>query len=80
MKLEAQFLLLFVVCLGAGLLAAGGLSYRVESDHARHELAATAELVLETADALKAYTTEEIAPSLAGSAEAVQRLSLPYSE
>lgn len=80
MRLEAQFLILFVVCLGVGLLLAGGLSYRVESDHARHELAATAELVLETADALKAYTTEEIAPSLAGSAEAVQRPSLPSYE
>lgn len=77
MRLESQFLILFVVCLGAGLLAAGGLSYRVESDHAQHELAATAELVLETADALKAYTTDEIAPSLARSTEALKRPSLP---
>lgn len=77
MRLEAQFLVLFVVCLGVGLLLAGGLSYRVESDHARHELAATAELVLETADALKAYTTEEIAPRLGESAESVQRPALP---
>lgn len=76
-KLETQFLILLVVCLGLGLLAAGSLSYRVESDHARHELATTAELVLETADSLREYTLDEVAPRFGRSADAVQLPALP---
>lgn len=76
MRLEVQFATLFVVCLGLGLLAAGGLSYRVESDHARHELEANAELVLETATALRGYTREEIAPLVGKSVDQVERPSL----
>ena len=60
--LETRFVVVFVVCLGLGLLTAGGLSYRVESDHARHELETTALLVLETAAALRGYTRGEVAP------------------
>lgn len=77
MRLETQFLILLVVCLGFGLLAAGGLSYRVESDHARHELATTAEVVLETADALREYTATEVAPLLGGSVEPLQPAARP---
>jgi Protein of unknown function (DUF3365) len=64
MKLETRFAAIIALCFCLGVMVAGFLSYRLESRHAQAEIKQKADLVLETALAMRAFASEEIAPVL----------------
>jgi protein-histidine pros-kinase len=65
MKLLAKFSLIFVVVFGLGLALAGGLSYAMLQANARRAVEDRAKIMMETALAMRRYTTEQIKPVLA---------------
>lgn len=65
MKLLAKFSLIFVVVFGLGLGSAGYLSYSMLQDNARRQVEDHANIMMETALAMRRYTTTQIKPALA---------------
>jgi HAMP domain-containing protein len=69
MKLLAKFSLIFTVVFGLGLALAGYLSYSLLQKNARQQVRDQAKIMMETALAMRRYTTEQIKPVLAAAAE-----------
>jgi hypothetical protein len=65
MKLLAKFSLIFLVVFGLGLALAGGLSFSMLQKNARRQVEDHAKIMMETALAMRRYTTEQIKPALA---------------
>jgi protein-histidine pros-kinase len=65
MKLLAKFSLIFVVVFGLGLAAAGYLAYSMLQSNARMQVEDRAKIMMETALAMRRYTTTQIKPALA---------------
>ena len=65
MKLLAKFSLIFVVVCGLGLAAAGYLAYSMLQSNARMQVEDRAKIMMETALAMRRYTTTQIKPALA---------------
>src|SRR4051812_2817560 len=68
MKLLAKFSLIFVVVFGAGLAAAGLLCHDLLQRNARQQVLYQAHLMMDSAAAVRHYTTEQVKPVLAGRA------------
>jgi protein-histidine pros-kinase len=66
MGLRTKFNLVLLAALGVGLAVAAVLSYRIMQDNARDEVLAKARIMMESALALRSYTTQEIRPLLVG--------------
>lgn len=64
MKLETRFAAIIALYFFLGVSVAGFFSYRLENRHAQTEIKQKADLVLETALAMRAFASEEIAPVL----------------
>jgi protein-histidine pros-kinase len=64
MKLLAKFSIIFAVVFGLGLTTAGYLSYSLLQKNAREQVDDRAKIMMETALAMRRYTTEEIKPVL----------------
>lgn len=64
MRLETRFAGIIASCFVFGVCAAGYISYRLEARQAREEIKQKADMVLETAMAVRAYTSEEVAVAL----------------
>jgi hypothetical protein len=62
MKLAPKFTVIFVAAFGVMLLAAGLLCYGYLQRNARSEVLAQAQLMVEAASAMRAYTDEQIKP------------------
>ena len=67
MKLLAKFSLIFVAVFGLGLVVAGWLAFRMLQSNARIEVLDRAKIVMETALAMRRYTTEQVKPALTDS-------------
>lgn len=78
MKLLAKFSLVFALVFGAGLAAAGFLSYRFLQDNARSQVLQEARLMMETMRSARNYTTVQIKPMLE-SLQARDRSFLPQT-
>jgi protein-histidine pros-kinase len=63
MRLLAKFSLVYVVVFGLGLGAAGFLFYRELQQNAREQVLHQARIMMETALAMRSYTTEQIRPA-----------------
>lgn len=61
MRLETRFAGIIASCFVFGICTAGYISYRLEARQAREEVKQKADMVLETAMAVRAYTSEEVA-------------------
>lgn len=70
MKLLAKFSLIFVVVFGFGLAAAGYLAYSLLQRNARLQVEDRAKIMMETALAMRRYTTTQVKPVLAKSVTA----------
>jgi HAMP domain-containing protein len=68
MKLLAKFSLIFVVVFGFGLAVAGYLSYSMLRNNARRQVEDRAKIMMETALAMRRYTTEQVKPAIASTA------------
>src|SRR5579862_5087582 len=64
MKLLAKFSVVFILVFGAGLAAAGFLSYRFLQDDARSQVMQEARLMMETMLSARNYTTLQLKPLL----------------
>lgn len=64
MRLEYRFTAILVVCLLLGMIAAGLISYRIETRQAEDEIIQNAEMLMETAMAIRSYTISEVRPLL----------------
>ncbi len=64
MRLLAKFSLLFVVVMGVGLGAAAYLFYGVLQRNAREQVLYNAQLLSETALAIRHYTDQEVGPAI----------------
>ncbi len=64
MKLLAKFSLIFTVVFGLGLALAGHLSYSLLHKNARQQVSDQAKIMMETALAMRRYTTEQVKPVL----------------
>ena len=64
MKLLAKFNLIFILVFGSGLAVAGYGSYRFLMQDARDQVVRQAALMMESAGAMRTYTTEQIKPLL----------------
>ncbi len=64
MRLETRFAGIIASCFVFGICTAGYISYRLEARQAREEVKQKADMVLETAMAVRAYTSEEVAVAL----------------
>jgi HAMP domain-containing protein len=64
MSLRLRFNLVLTVVFLAGLVASGWVSYALLQGHARREVAHTAELMIEAAQAIRSYTVDEVRPHL----------------
>jgi len=64
MRLETRFAGIIASCFVFGICTAGYISYRLEACQAREEVKQKADMVLETAMAVRAYTSEEVAVAL----------------
>lgn len=64
MRLETRFAGIIASCFVFGVCAAGYISYRLEARQAREEIKQKADMVLETAMAVRAYTSDEVAVAL----------------
>jgi protein-histidine pros-kinase len=65
LSLIAKFNLVIVAVFSIALLATGFLTYRILQENARHEIAERAQLMMESALAVRNYTIGEIRPLLA---------------
>src|SRR5260221_8726189 len=63
MKLLAKFSLLFVVVFGLGLTAAGFFSHALLQKNARKQIEDRATIMMETALAMRRYTSEKVKPA-----------------
>jgi HAMP domain-containing protein len=72
MRLLAKFSLIFVIVFGLGLGAAGYLFYGLLQRSAREQVLYHAQIIMETALAMRNYTTDQIGPALKED-EAAQR-------
>ena len=63
MRLLAKFSLVYVIVFGLGLGAAGFLFYRELQQNAREQVLHQARIIMETALAMRSYTTEQIRPA-----------------
>src|ERR1700722_16056847 len=64
MKLALKFNLVFAAVFVLGLLAAGTVSRRLLQKNARDEVVDNARLIMESALASRAYTSDQVAPLL----------------
>ncbi len=64
MKLLAKFNLIFILVFGSGLAVAGYGSYRFLMQDARDQVVRQAALMMESAGAMRTYTSEQIKPLL----------------
>ncbi|MGH7246765.1 MAG: c-type heme family protein [Pseudomonadota bacterium] len=78
MKLLAKFTLVFCVVFGAGLVAAGLLSYRFLQDDAQAQVTQDAQLMMETMRSARNYTSNQVKPLLEP-LQARDRLFLPQT-
>jgi len=70
MKLLTKFSLIFVVVFGLGLGLAGVVSYSMLQTDARRQVEDRAKIMMETALAMRRYTTQQVKPALAAAAAA----------
>ncbi len=64
MSLRTKFNMVLLLALVVGLALAGLISYRIVQDNARQEVLRRAELMMESALSVRAYTVDQIAPLL----------------
>ena len=62
MNLETRFASIIAFCCALGVAIAGMISYRLESRQASEDIRQRADLLLETAMAVRTYTVDEVAP------------------
>ena len=77
MRIETRFAWIIAFCFLFGVTVAGLTSYRLESAQARAEVKQKADLLLESALAVRSYTVDEIAPALAGDAKNFHSAQIP---
>jgi len=65
MRIETRLTLSLVFCLTLGLAISAFISYQLESRQAKEEVKQKADMLLETGLAIRAYTINEVAPTLA---------------
>ena len=65
MNLLTKFSLIFIAVFGLGLAAAGCLSYSMLQRNARRQVEDRAKIMMETALAMRRYTTDQIKPAFA---------------
>src|SRR5215469_10824146 len=70
MKLSAKFSIIFIVVFGLGLIATCYLSYSLMQKNAREQIDDRAKIMMETALAMRRYTTEQIKPVITKSGAA----------
>jgi protein-histidine pros-kinase len=68
MNLLAKFSLIFVAVFGLGLALAGVVSYSMLQANARRQVEDRAKIMMETALAMRRYTSEQVKPALATTA------------
>nr|WP_315399893.1 DUF3365 domain-containing protein [uncultured Duganella sp.] len=61
MRIEIRFAWIIAACFGLGLLIAGYSSYRLEQRQAHEEIKLKADMLLDTASAVRDYTSDEVA-------------------
>jgi protein-histidine pros-kinase len=71
MKLLTKFSLIFVAVFGLGLALAGVVSYSMLQADARREVEDRAKIMMETALAMRRYTSEQVKPALAAATDKV---------
>ena len=64
MRIETRLTLSLAFCLCLGLAISAYISFQLESRQARDEVKQKADMLLETGLAIRAYTSEEVAPTL----------------
>ena len=64
MKLPVKFSLIFIAVFGLGLALAGMVSYSMLQANARSQVADRAKIMMETALAMRRYTSEQVKPAL----------------
>lgn len=64
MRIETRFAWIIAFCFCFGVTVAGYISYRLEIRQAHEDIKQKADLLLETAMALRAFTSEELTPVL----------------
>lgn len=64
MRIETRFAWIIAFCFCFGVTVAGTISYRLEIRQAHDEIKQKADLLLETAMSLRAFTSDELAPVL----------------
>jgi len=64
MRLMAKFSLIFILVFGAGLAAAGYVLYGLLQRSARDQVLHQAQIMMETALAMRNYTTQQVGPAL----------------
>jgi HAMP domain-containing protein len=64
MRIETRFAWIIAFCFCFGVSIAGYTSYRLEARHAHDEVKQKADMLLETALAVRGYTVDEVAPIL----------------
>ena len=64
MKLLTKFSLIFVVVFGLGLVLAGWVSYSMLQTNARRQVEDHAKIMMETALAMRRYTSDQVKPAL----------------
>jgi HAMP domain-containing protein len=69
MRLLAKFSLIFVVVFGLGLGASGYLFYGVLQRNAREQVLYNAQLMMETALAMRSYTIDQVKPAITDTME-----------
>ena len=62
MKLSAKFSIIFIIVFGLGLIATGYLSYSLLQKNAREQIDDRAKIMMETALAMRRYTSEQVKP------------------
>jgi len=62
MRIETRFAWILAFCFCLGVTIAGYISYRLEARQASDEIKLKADILLETALAMRAYTVDEVAP------------------
>ena len=77
MRIETRFAWIIAFCFLFGVTVAGLTSYRLESAQAQAEVKQKADLLLETALAVRSYTTDEIAPALGRGAASFHSAEIP---
>lgn len=64
MRIETRFTWIIAFCFCFGVSIAGYISYKLEARHAYEEVKLKADMLLETALSVRAYTVDEVAPVL----------------